>query len=211
MYWWEKTILKILQSCVQLYYILVYPLPHHVKLILLYLYETPGWSGSGCKGKPGAWRRLRTWAQICEQCTVYYTSEWVHFVHVYVVVPAWTVCCACGSSAPGRQSHRRWSRPGRSPWAQISQTYSQISNRLSWASNNTAATSWSFCQANKFLTIAFCLYSWWQLYLDSEALTFFLEFLLVTEALLFCRMSSSGTVIYTFKNLTYQKMGVISE
>ena len=57
----------------------------------------------------------------------------------------------------------------------------------SWARDNTAANTEHYLQATKVLVIVLCLYSLWQLHLDSETLIFW-YFFLVTEALLRCRV-----------------------
>ena len=57
----------------------------------------------------------------------------------------------------------------------------------SWASDNSAATTWPCFKATKLLVIALLLYSLWQLHLDTKTLTFF-TFFRVPEALLRCRV-----------------------
>ena len=46
----------------------------------------------------------------------------------------------------------------------------------SWARDNTAANTEHYLQATKVLVIVLCLYSLWQLHLDSETLIFWYFF-----------------------------------
>ena len=47
----------------------------------------------------------------------------------------------------------------------------------SWARDNTAANTEHYLQATKVLVIVLCLYSLWQLHLDTETLIFWYFFL----------------------------------
>ena len=64
-YLWEKAKMKTIKCCVQLYYttclcIPITPPCCTYSTCMEPMYGTPGWSDSGFKGKPGAWKRLRT-------------------------------------------------------------------------------------------------------------------------------------------------------